>query len=160
MGVHPLPDMLGRKLIDELATVDQLVQVHLRRALPAGMEMSHFLVVDFLETTDRNATPAELARIFRVTKGAMTNTLNRLSRAGFIFVGPDYEDGRRKLVRISDAGRAACERAREALHPIYSRIHDDVGGEEVETTLNLLRRVRTVLDKTSAPKATSGSGLQ
>ena len=62
-------------------------------------------------------TPAQLARIFHVTRGAMTNTLQRLDAAGFIHIRPDWDDARRKWVSLSPAGQAARDRAVLAIAP-------------------------------------------
>ena len=62
-------------------------------------------------------TPAQLARAFHVTRGAMTNTLGRLEWAGYVHVRPDWDDARRKLVTISPAGRAARDAAIAAITP-------------------------------------------
>jgi hypothetical protein len=78
----------------------------LAEALPKGMELSHFSVLNQLARSNEEKTPAQLARIFHVTRGAMTNTLNRLEWAGHIHVRPDWDDARRKLIAISPAGRA------------------------------------------------------
>jgi DNA-binding MarR family transcriptional regulator len=83
---------------------DQLARNRLSKALPKGMELSHFSVLNQLARSNEEKTPAQLARIFHVTRGAMTNTLNRLEWAGHIHVRPDWDDARRKLIAISPAG--------------------------------------------------------
>ncbi|HNK68572.1 MAG TPA: helix-turn-helix domain-containing protein, partial [Flavobacteriales bacterium] len=46
-----------------------------------GMELSHFSVLNHLARTGEERTPAQLARAFHVTRGAMTNTLTKLEWA-------------------------------------------------------------------------------
>jgi DNA-binding MarR family transcriptional regulator len=104
-------DPLSVALFSEMFMADQLARNRLSRALPKGMELSHFSVLNHLARTNEEKTPAQLARIFHVTRGAMTNTLNRLEWAGHIHVRPDWDDARRKLIAISPSGRRAREAA-------------------------------------------------
>jgi hypothetical protein len=101
-------DPLSVALFSEMFMADQLARNRLSKALPKGMELSHFSVLNQLARSNEEKTPAQLARIFHVTRGAMTNTLNRLEWAGHIHVRPDWDDARRKLSRSArrDAPRA------------------------------------------------------
>ena len=47
----------------------------------------------------------------------MTNTLAKLDERGFIVVRPNPDDGRSKLVYLTDAGRAFQQKGIEALGP-------------------------------------------
>lgn len=98
---------LAIALFSEILTADQLVRNRLTRVLPKGMEISHFSVLNHLARVGDERTPAQLAKSFHVTRGAMTNTLNKLEWAGYIHIRPDWDDARRKLVAISPAGRRA-----------------------------------------------------
>jgi len=51
------------------------------------------------------SAPSRLARAFQVTKGAMTNTLQRLEAQGLVKIVADPADARAKLVEITAAGR-------------------------------------------------------
>ena len=68
---------LAIALFSEILTADQLVRNRLSRVLPKGMELSHFSVLNHLVYVGDERTPAQLARTFHVTRGAMTNTLNK-----------------------------------------------------------------------------------
>ena len=52
--------------------IEQLARTRLARALPRGMELSHFMVLNHFARLGGEKTPAQLARMFHVTKGAMT----------------------------------------------------------------------------------------
>ena len=91
-------DPLAIALFSEIFMADQLARARLAKALPKGMELSHFSVLNHLARTNSERTPAQLARAFHVTRGAMTNTVNRLERAGYVHVRPDWDDARRKFV--------------------------------------------------------------
>ena len=109
-------DPLAIALLAEIAAVDQLARSRLAKALPKGMELSHFMVLGNLDRMGEK-TPAQLAKTFNVTKGAMTNTLSKLEVAGYIHIRPDWDDARRKLVSISTAGRTARSDAVRAVTP-------------------------------------------
>ena len=92
---------LAIALVSEILAADQLLRGRLTRVLPKGMEISHFSVLNQLARSGDERTPAQLARSFHVTRGAMTNTLARLEMAGYVHIRPDWDDARRKLVAIS-----------------------------------------------------------
>ncbi|MEM9797763.1 MAG: MarR family transcriptional regulator [Pseudomonadota bacterium] len=133
---------LAVALFSEMLTADQLVRARLSRALPKGMELSHFTVLNFLAEHREERTPAELARIFHVTRGAMTNTLNKLEWAGHIHVRPDWDDARRKRVAISKAGSAARETALAAIRPIMTEAVREIGEERTRAAIPVLREMR------------------
>lgn len=100
----PRIDDLAVALFGELFMADQLARARLTKALPKGMELSHFSVLNHLSRSAEERTPAQLARAFHVTRGAMTNTLAKLEWAGHVHIRPDWDDARRKFVAISPAG--------------------------------------------------------
>lgn len=132
-------------LVSEIATVDQLIRARLQKALPKGMEVSHFSVLNHLASTASERTPAQLSRTFHVTKAAMTNTLTKLEAAGSVHIRPDWDDGRRKFVAISPAGRRALEHATSAIEPTFLEIAGDLSAEEIKSALPVLRKLRTRL---------------
>jgi DNA-binding MarR family transcriptional regulator len=133
-------------LFSEIVMVETLARSRLARVLPKGMELSHFMVLNHFARLGGEKTPAQLARIFHVTKGAMSNTVARLDAAGYIHVRPDWEDGRRKWVSLSPAGQAARDRAIAAIAPVFDDAVAGVGLERIRTALPILRRLRELLD--------------
>lgn len=138
-------DPLAAALFSEMFMADQLLRARLSRALPKGMELSHFSVLNLL-VRGGERTPAELARVLNVTRGAMTNTLARLERAGHVHVRPDWEDARRKLISISPAGRSAHDTAISGVAEIIDAAVEGIGAERVRAALPVLRAIRARLD--------------
>ena len=136
---------LAIMLFSELLTADQLLRNKLGRVLPKGMEISHFSVLNHLASTSSERTPAQLAKSFHLTRGAMTNTLGKLERAGYIHIRPDWDDARRKMVAISPAGRQARDEALSAISPIVDNVIEQLGEEGVRATLPILRELRKQL---------------
>jgi DNA-binding MarR family transcriptional regulator len=117
-------------LFGELFTADQLARNRISKVLPRGMERS----------------PAQLARAFHVTRGAMTNTLAKLEWAGHIHIRPDWDDARRKFVAISPSGRAARDAAVEAIAPLIGEVVQALGADRVRSVLPVLRELRRRLE--------------
>ena len=139
-------DNLSVALFSEIFMADQLARSRLGRALPKGMELSHFSVLNHLARTQGEKSPGQLAKTFHVTRGAMTNTLSKLERAGHIHIRPDWDDARRKFVAISPAGRRACEAAFQAVAPVVAEVVQSIGADKVRAALPVLREIRTRLD--------------
>lgn len=135
-------DQLAVALFSEMFMSDQLARARLARALPNGMELSHFSVLNHLARAGTERTPAEIARIFHVTRGAMTNTIGKLEWAGYVHVRPDWDDARRKLVSISDSGLKARDEALQAIAPVLNEAVAKLDPERVKTALAVLRELR------------------
>ena len=133
-------------LVSEILATDQLLRNKLTRILPAGMEISHFSVLTHLAYTNSEKTPAQLAKVFHVTKGAMTNTLNKLEWAGYVHIRPDWDDARRKMVAISPAGRQARDAALSAIEPIIRTLVDEKGADDIRAAIPVLREMRLKLE--------------
>lgn len=140
-------DSLAVALFSEILTVDQLARHTVAKALPKGMELSHFSVLNHLARAQTEKTPAQLARTFHLTRGAMTNTLRKLENSGYVHIRPDWDDARRKLVTISPAGLSARDAAIAAISPIIARAVDKVGYETVRPILSVMRELRIQLSE-------------
>ena len=91
---------------NEIGIIDQLAQNLLEHALPDGLKMSHFVVLNHFARLGGARSPQDLARAIQVTKGAMTNTLKRLKTRGLVEIQPDPDDGRAKRVTLKAVCRA------------------------------------------------------
>ena len=133
-------------LFSEILTVDQLFRNRMAKILPKGMEISHFAVLNQLANINAERTPAQLAKSFHVTRGAMTNTLAKLQIAGYIHIRPDWEDARRKLVALSSAGQEARNEALASVSPVISTLIEDLSTQKVKAILPALRDLRQQLE--------------
>jgi DNA-binding MarR family transcriptional regulator len=145
MNAAPPRDPLVIALFSEIVMTEQLARNRLSRALPKGMELSHFMVLNQFAGLGGERTPAQLARIFHVTKGAMTNTLHRLDAAGWVHIRPDWDDARRKWVSLSPAGQAARDEAVRAIAPVFDDVLARLGPERIRVALPFLRALRETL---------------
>lgn len=137
---------LAITLFSEILTADLLLRNRLSRVLPKGMEISHFSVLNHLVVVSGERTPAQLAQTFHVTRGAMTNTLNKLETAGHVHIRPDWDDARRKMVAISPSGKQARTLAIASIAPMINQVVEELGTDKVRSILPILRDLRSKLD--------------
>tara|TARA_A100001011_G_scaffold221646_1_gene229600 strand:- start:230 stop:697 length:468 start_codon:yes stop_codon:yes gene_type:complete len=142
----PLSDPLAVSLFSEISTIEHLLKLRLTKMLPTGMEPSHFAILNHFSVIGGERTPAQLAKSFNVTKGAITNTLNKLGKMGYVHIRPDWSDGRRKLVSISQAGINAREEAISSIEPVIGRLMRVIGAESARSAIPFLRELRILLN--------------
>ena len=142
--VKDRPDV---QVFTEIGIIDQLVSNRLDRVLPAGLSHAQFSVLTCFVRDGEAKIPAELARLFQVTKVAMTNTLQRLEAQGFVAIAADPADGRKKQVSITPAGVAAHDTALHALRPMTESLRSAFTEQEFEAALPFLKALRTWLDE-------------
>jgi DNA-binding MarR family transcriptional regulator len=89
----------------------------------------------------------DLARAFQVPKTSMSHTLAGLEKRGLIRMEPNPDDGRGKLVRLTDSGQVVRNRAIQDIAPDIANIIPQFGLEDAQVALPFLRKLRAVLDK-------------
>ena len=139
------PNLSPLILFSEVATIDQLIRAQISKSLPHGMAISHLSVLNHLSSMTNEKTPVQLANSFHVTKGAMTNTLSRLEKSGYIHIRPDSNDARRKLVTISKSGLAAQQTAIISITPVITKAINKLGKEKADSVLRIIRELRHIL---------------
>ena len=137
---------LSIALFSEISTIDQLLKSKLSKELPTGMEVSHFSILNYFVLSGGEKTPVQLAKIFNLTKGAITNTLNKLLAAGYIHIRPDWDDARSKLISISTAGKSARDRAVASIEPILNDLMKVMGADKTKSIIPFLRDLRILLN--------------
>jgi len=146
-------DPLVFRLFNEIGIINQLSTKMFERALPRGMTQAQFTVLNhFVRLGHHERSPAELAAAFQVTRPTMTSTLTRMERAGLVSIRADPQDGRAKLVSVTDKGRKmreACIEAGAMFVPILDSL---MAMAELEAILPPLTRLRIVLDEMRNPK--------
>ena len=139
-------DDVAIALFGELFMADQLARNRISKALPKGMQISHFSVLNHLAGVQDERTPAQLARAFHITRGAMTNTLTKLEWAGHVHIRPDWDDARQKFVAISPSGRAARDAAVQSVAPLIAEVVSALGADRVRALMPVLRELRIRLE--------------
>lgn len=132
--------------LNEIAIIGQLSGNAFLKVMPDGLQLAQFGVLNHMVRLGDGWTPVRLASAFQVTKGAMTNTLQRLEARALVRIEPDPADGRSKRVFITDAGRAMHQRCLAALGPELAALEAALGGELFTRLLPDLQALRTHLD--------------
>ncbi len=136
------------QVLTQIGVIAQLNSTALSRVLEDGLSMAGFSVLHhFVVRNVDGQSPLSLANAFQVTKGAMTNTLQRLEAKGYVTVEPDPADGRAKIVRITRAGRGARDRALAAIAPEIASLLGEVKAAEFAAALPFLVKLKEVLDR-------------
>ncbi len=139
-------DPLAFRLFTEIGIIEQLARNRLERGLPDGLKLSQFTVLNHLVRLGGEWSPARLAGAFQVTKGAMTNTLQRLEKRGLVQVLADPRDGRAKLVSLTGAGRDMRLRCVESVGPLLADLSRRIPDKDIASALPVLEKVRRYLD--------------
>jgi DNA-binding MarR family transcriptional regulator len=135
------------RMFNEIGIISQLSSNRLERVLPPGMSIAQFSLLNHLVRLGGAWAPSRLARAFQVTKGAMTNTLQRLEAQGLIRVTVDPDDARGKLVEITEAGRRMREKCIRATGKAMGDIVKLVPTDDVGPVLPFLEHLRKTLDE-------------
>lgn len=130
----------------EIGILAQLSQTQFERLMPAGMTLAQFTVLNHCVRVADGKSPATLARAFQVTKATMTSTLQRLEQKGLVAIHPDPDDGRSKIVRITEAGREMRLAAMVATHPWAERLRAKLDEQEIAALIPRLAALRAILD--------------
>ncbi|MDP3658869.1 MarR family winged helix-turn-helix transcriptional regulator [Phenylobacterium sp.] len=144
----PAPqDRADIQVFREVTVISQIMREVIGRRLPAGMTHAQFdLLARFVRHGD-GETPAELARATMVTKGAVTNTLQRMEAKGFVAVLADVGDRRKKRVRVTRTGLAAYNAAVTALRGRNEAVRGAFTDDEFLEALPFLKALRVFLEE-------------
>lgn len=129
-----------------IAGIEPLSRQRIERALPNGLSAASFSVLGHFARRGAVEGPAELAAALGVTKGAITNTLQRLEAQGLVMVADDPDDGRRKRVSLTVAGGRAHNDCLAALRPDMEAMRRAFSEAEFDAALPFLQRLRTWLE--------------
>ena len=92
-----------------LSTAARLVEHSWEKVLRT-QDMTHAGLIVLHSVERCAASQRDIAKAARVTDQTMSRTIDRLERAGYVTRGTDPRDERRRVVAITDAGRATYEK--------------------------------------------------
>jgi DNA-binding MarR family transcriptional regulator len=133
-------------LLSEIGTIEQIARSTMDSALPGNLNVSNFALLNHFSRRKDEKTPLQLSKAFNVTKGAMTNTLNKLENMGYIHIRPDWEDARKKLVSISQSGIDARNNALATIKGLLINITENGDNPKIKDLLTELRKFRETVE--------------
>jgi DNA-binding MarR family transcriptional regulator len=136
--------------VDAMAAVTSITRAH-RIALsridaalsPLGLNFARFEALALLVVSRTGALPlGKMGQRLQVHAASVTNTIDRLERAGLVRRVPHPTDGRTTLAQITPQGREIAERATEALGRIrFGAVGlSDAAARRVTDELTAMRR--------------------
>lgn len=128
-----------RRLANEVRLACQLVSRAVRFDTRDTLAPHLLAILGRLRAGD--ATPGELAAAERVSAPSMSKSLDYLEEAGFISRTPDPDDGRRRIVTVTDTGLEELRRTAGARDEFMESRLAALTVEE----RNVLRRAASIL---------------
>jgi DNA-binding MarR family transcriptional regulator len=99
-------DLTGMALLGRVARIERLLEVRRLEALrPYGLTTADVDVLASLWRHPAGQRPRDLRRTMMVGSGTLTPRLDRLEAAGWLRRVPDPDDGRGRLLVLTDPGR-------------------------------------------------------
>lgn len=136
-----------------IGTIEHHVRMTVMAYLPPGMTYAHFELLRHALRHGDGQTPAELAQVLLVTKGAVTNILQKLEALGHIAVLADVADGRKKRVRITRSGIETANMIFRAMKTKTEALRDGFTDNEFRAALPFLKALSTFLTEANGPEA-------
>lgn len=131
----------------EIGIINQLSTALFAKTLPDGVHPSHFSILNHLARRGDGKPPLRIASAMQVTKNTMTHSLKVLQHKGYIDVQPDPNDGRGKLIFLTETGRSF--RA-EAIARVGAMIEEIIGEDQIAIMRRIhddLKQMRQHLDE-------------
>lgn len=133
-------------LLNEVGIVHQLASALFVKALPNGVHIAHFAILNHMVRLGDNRSPQQLASAMQVTKSTMSHSLKVLESRGLITITADAGDRRGKRVLLTDAGRRFRDQAIAALEEVLASLSLRLDTCRLAATVKGLRQVRQTLD--------------
>lgn len=146
MGTKKSGDPAAFRFFNEIGIIEQLARTRFDAALPKGMSVAQFSVLNHFVRLGGERSIVELARAFQVSKPAMGKLVEKLAAQGFLAVRPNPVDTRGKIVSLTARGAQSRDKSIAALAPELARLQRALGAEIFSALLPDLERVRQWLD--------------
>lgn len=147
MASNPGEDPKVFRVFNEIGIIHQLAVARLERVLPMDIKSSQFGLLNHMVRLGDGQTHRQLTSAFQMTKGAMTNNLNRLLQKKLIRMTPDPGDGRVKRFYLTELGRKIRREAIENISADFHHLLSSMDEQEFINALPFLSRLRQVLDE-------------
>lgn len=134
---------LGHTLLKAARLWDERALAEVKASHPS-VRRSHLAVLPHLDLEGTRATV--LAERAGVTKQAMGQVVEEMVAAGYLERRPDPEDGRARLVALTEKGRASMLDGLAALGRVEAEVRAELGDDEVDRLAAGLGRLLRLLE--------------
>lgn len=117
-----------------------------RRVKALGFNIGQLPVLYMLRN-GAQMSQKDLAKFAKIEQPSMAQMLARMERDGLIRRTPDPADGRSSLISLTDEAIAKLPAARQALEEGRERVLSGFSADEVQTLVQLMRRLNQNLDR-------------
>lgn len=117
-----------------------------RRVKALGFNIGQLPVL-YLLRNGAQMSQRDLAKFAKIEQPSMAQMLARMERDGLIRRTPDPADGRSSLISLTDEAIAKLPAARQALEEGRERVLSGFSADEVQTLVQLMRRLNQNLDR-------------
>lgn len=117
-----------------------------RRVKALGFNIGQLPVLYMLRN-GAEMSQKDLAKFAKIEQPSMAQMLARMERDGLIKRTPDPTDGRSSLISLTDAAVAKLPAARQALEEGREAVLAGFSADEVQTLVQLMRRLNLNLDR-------------
>ena len=93
----------------------------------------------------------EMAEAMGISPAAVTTTLKRLEKEGYISRSITDEDNRRNEIRITEKGRTKVAESRVIFESVDTAMFEGFTEDEMETLIRFMERIDRNLDAVGAP---------
>src|SRR5215203_589681 len=133
---RPLPALLTEV---KMAAIRKL-RLHMDLEGYGDIREGHGCVFGFIDL-EHGSRLTDLADASALTKQAVGETVAELERLGYVERVPDPHDGRAKIIRLTDRGRAACLTGRRVFAEIEQQWAEQVGEDLVASLRKAAERI-------------------
>ena len=124
------------------AATRRLTQLYDEAMAPTGLRVTQFHVLSELNRRSTNPpTVGELAEILTMERSALGQTLRPLARDGFIDLGQDERDGRRRPIRLTRKGKAKVLSGRRYWAGAHEKFEHFFGDNQLVVLRETLRDI-------------------
>ncbi|MBO6677930.1 MarR family transcriptional regulator [Parvibaculum sp.] len=123
------PGLLMAQLLNRFIWFDGALQKSLDARGHGGVRRLESMTMIYVHAGIRR--PSELARLLGVTRQSMNTALRELEEKGLVYLEPDPEDARCKLVSFAPEGAAMRADALEIVMALEAELEDRLGARAV-----------------------------
>lgn len=146
------PEELAAGLAEVYSVVGPLYRRVLRlvehRAPDAGVSVGTRAALERLAETGTETVPA-IARALALSRQFVQRSVNDACEQDLVTLQPNPAHRRSSLVELTEAGKAAIASVQAREHEAMAQVGGDLTGNELASTLRVLRHMLTALDEVS-----------